>query len=214
MSGKSTTAPVKSVSQAASPQRSPICWLVGFDFVDFVVHRFECLTAPVDLLLLFICIYNAINTKYRYVRAKYANTKQASTKWCGVIFVWLCCRARILELTDASVVALSRPSGRVPGPPAGSTLQPDHLVLWPLLTSATVSPLQKQKKEHAPFTSSSLIPRAVCSCRYNVKLYKDRAAPPIGGTALHDGGVKTVQWTKREGHDSYQEVEVYIYKYI
>ena len=45
-------------------------------------------------------------------------------------------------------------------------------------------------------------------------MYKDRAAPPIGGTALHDGGVKTVQWTKREGHDSYQEVEVYIYKYI
>jgi len=47
-----------------------------------------------------------------------------------------------------------------------------------------------------------------------IVLYKDRAAPPIGGTALHDGGVKTVQWTKREGHDSYQEVEVYIYKYI
>ena len=47
-----------------------------------------------------------------------------------------------------------------------------------------------------------------------IHTYKDRAAPPIGGTALHDGGVKTVQWTKREGHDSYQEVEVYIYKYI
>ena len=45
-------------------------------------------------------------------------------------------------------------------------------------------------------------------------IYKDRAAPPIGGPALHDGGVKTVQWTKRECHDSYQEVEVYIYKYI
>ena len=44
--------------------------------------------------------------------------------------------------------------------------------------------------------------------------YKERAAPPIGGTALHDSGVKTVQWRKREGHDSYQEVEVYIYKYI
>ena len=49
---------------------------------------------------------------------------------------------------------------------------------------------------------------------YFYRMYKDRAAPPIGGTALHDGGVKTVQWTKREGHDSYQEVEVYIYKYI
>ena len=44
--------------------------------------------------------------------------------------------------------------------------------------------------------------------------YKERAAPPIGGPALHDSGVKTVQWRKREGHDSYQEVEVYIYKYI
>ena len=43
--------------------------------------------------------------------------------------------------------------------------------------------------------------------------YKDQAAPPFGGTALHDGGVKTVQWTKREGHDSYQEVEVCIYIY-
>ena len=38
--------------------------------------------------------------------------------------------------------------------------------------------------------------------------------PPIGGPVLHDSGVKTVQWKKREGHDSYQEVEVYIYKYI
>ena len=47
-----------------------------------------------------------------------------------------------------------------------------------------------------------------------VLLYKERAAPPIGGPALHDSGVKTVQWRKREGHDSYQEVEVYIYKYI
>ena len=44
--------------------------------------------------------------------------------------------------------------------------------------------------------------------------YKERAAPPIGGTALHDSGVKTVQWRKRKGHDSYQEVEVYIYKYM
>ena len=48
----------------------------------------------------------------------------------------------------------------------------------------------------------------------NHSIYKERAAPPIGGTALHDSGVKTVQWRKREGHDSYQEVEVYIYKYI
>ena len=40
--------------------------------------------------------------------------------------------------------------------------------------------------------------------------YKDRAAPPIGGPALHDSGVKTVQWRKRECHDSYQEVEVYL----
>ena len=38
--------------------------------------------------------------------------------------------------------------------------------------------------------------------------YKDRAAPPIGGPALDDSGVKTVQWREREGHDSYQEVEV------
>ena len=53
-----------------------------------------------------------------------------------------------------------------------------------------------------------------CCCADINTTYKDRAAPPIGGTALHDGGVKTVQWTKREGHDSYQEVEVYIYKYI
>ena len=43
-----------------------------------------------------------------------------------------------------------------------------------------------------------------------VYIYKDRAAPPIGGPALHDSGVKTVQRRKREGHDSYQEVEVYI----
>ena len=49
---------------------------------------------------------------------------------------------------------------------------------------------------------------------YNSITYKERATPPIGGTALHDSGVKTVQWRKREGHDSYQEVEVYIYKYI
>ena len=48
------------------------------------------------------------------------------------------------------------------------------------------------------------------SCVY---IYKERAAPPIGGPALHDSGVKTVQWRKREGHDSYQEVEVYIYKW-
>ena len=41
-------------------------------------------------------------------------------------------------------------------------------------------------------------------------MYKDRAAPPIGGPALHDSGVKTVQWRKRECHDSYQEVEVYL----
>ena len=46
---------------------------------------------------------------------------------------------------------------------------------------------------------------------YNSITYKERATPPIGGTALHDSGVKTVQWRKREGHDSYQEVEVYIY---
>ena len=44
-------------------------------------------------------------------------------------------------------------------------------------------------------------------------IHKDRAAPPIGGPALHDSRVKTVQWRKREGHDSYQEVEVYIYKW-
>ena len=35
----------------------------------------------------------------------------------------------------------------------------------------------------------------------------------IGGPALHDSGVNTVQWREREGHDSYQEVEVYIYIY-
>ena len=46
---------------------------------------------------------------------------------------------------------------------------------------------------------------------HNDSLCKERAAPPIGGPALHDSGVKTVQWRKREGHDSYQEVEVYIY---
>ena len=50
--------------------------------------------------------------------------------------------------------------------------------------------------------------------QHGIRVYKDRAAPPIGGPALHDSGVKTVQWRKREGHDSYQEVEVYIYKYI
>ena len=62
---------------------------------------------------------------------------------------------------------------------------------------------------------SSYVPGMSWLPRYvYVDTYKDRAAPPIGGTALHDGGVKTVQWTKREGHDSYQEVEVYIYKYI
>ena len=44
-----------------------------------------------------------------------------------------------------------------------------------------------------------------------VHVYKDRATPPIGGPALDDSGVKTVQWREREGHDSHQEVEVYIY---
>ena len=44
-------------------------------------------------------------------------------------------------------------------------------------------------------------------CMY---IYKDRAAPPIGGPALHDSSVKTVQWREREGHDSYQEVEIYM----
>ena len=33
----------------------------------------------------------------------------------------------------------------------------------------------------------------------------------IGGAALDDSGVKTMQWRERKGHDSYQEVEVYIY---
>ena len=46
--------------------------------------------------------------------------------------------------------------------------------------------------------------------KHDIITYKDRAAPPIGGPALHDSGVKTVQRRKREGHDSYQEVEVYI----
>ena len=41
-------------------------------------------------------------------------------------------------------------------------------------------------------------------------IHKDRAAPPIGGPALHDSRVKTVQWREREGHDSYQEVEIYM----
>ena len=46
-------------------------------------------------------------------------------------------------------------------------------------------------------------------------MYKDRAAPPIGGPALHDSGEKTLQRREREGHDSYQEVEVYImYIYV
>ena len=66
--------------------------------------------------------------------------------------------------------------------------------------------IETEGKSFAHYTSANCI-----SCCI---FYKDRAAPPIGGTALHDGGVKTVQWTKREGHDSYQEVEVYIYKYI
>ena len=44
-----------------------------------------------------------------------------------------------------------------------------------------------------------------------VAYYKDRAGPPIGGPALHHSGVKTVQRREREGHDSYQEVEVNIY---
>ena len=44
-------------------------------------------------------------------------------------------------------------------------------------------------------------------------LHKDRAAPPIGGPALHHSGVKTVQRREHEGHDSYQEVEV-IYVYV
>ena len=47
--------------------------------------------------------------------------------------------------------------------------------------------------------------------RIIVSLYKDRAAPPIDGPALDDSGVKTVQWREREGHDSYQEVDIYIY---
>ena len=34
-----------------------------------------------------------------------------------------------------------------------------------------------------------------------------------GGAALHDSSVKTVQWREREGHDSYQEVEIYMYVY-
>ena len=41
-------------------------------------------------------------------------------------------------------------------------------------------------------------------------IHKDRAAPPIGGPALHDSRVRTVQWREREGHDSYQEVEVFM----
>ena len=45
----------------------------------------------------------------------------------------------------------------------------------------------------------------------HIYIYKDRAAPPIGGPALHHSGVKTVQRREREGHDSYQEVEVNIY---
>ena len=45
---------------------------------------------------------------------------------------------------------------------------------------------------------------------FRVYIYKDRAAPPIGGPALHDSRVKTVQWREREGHDSYEEVEVYM----
>ena len=45
-------------------------------------------------------------------------------------------------------------------------------------------------------------------------MYKDRAALPIGGPALDGSGVKTVQWREREGHDSYQEVEVYIHMYV
>ena len=54
--------------------------------------------------------------------------------------------------------------------------------------------------------------RALISAnRKYIYIYKDRATPPIGGPALHDSGVKTVQWREREGHDSYQEVEVYIY---
>ena len=35
-----------------------------------------------------------------------------------------------------------------------------------------------------------------------------------GGAALHDSSVKTVQWREREGHDSYQEVEIYMYVYV
>ena len=41
-----------------------------------------------------------------------------------------------------------------------------------------------------------------------------RLSAAIGGPALHDSGVITVQWRKREGHDSYQEVEGYIHKNI
>ena len=48
-------------------------------------------------------------------------------------------------------------------------------------------------------------------CNIYVYTYKDRAAPPIGGPALHDSRVKTVQWREREGHDSYQEVELHVY---
>ena len=51
----------------------------------------------------------------------------------------------------------------------------------------------------------------IVDIRIDVYMYKDRAAPPIGGPALDDSGVKTVQWRDREGHDAYQDVEVYIY---
>ena len=58
----------------------------------------------------------------------------------------------------------------------------------------------KQKVERHIYatTSSSII------------VYKDRAAPPVGGPALHDSRVNTVQWREREGHASYQEVEIYM----
>ena len=46
--------------------------------------------------------------------------------------------------------------------------------------------------------------------KHDIITYKDRAAPPIGGPALHDSRVKRVQWREREGHDSYQEVEIYM----
>ena len=46
-----------------------------------------------------------------------------------------------------------------------------------------------------------------------IYVYKDQAAPPIGGPALHDSRVKTVQWRNVKVMTPTKRFEVYIYTY-